>query len=219
MPRRKVILAEGEYYHIFNRGVEKRDIFRDKRDYSRFSETASYYQFSNLPTRFSFRGRPGIVKLSQLRSQENNKKLVDVIAYCLMPNHFHFLLKQNLKDGITIFIGKTGNSYARYFNIKHERVGPLFQGKFKAVRIMNNEELIHVSRYIHLNPLVDYLVKDLKEYSFSSYLEYLGLGKGISSPKEVMEQFETASDYEKFVQNQEDYARQLKRIERIVINH
>jgi putative transposase len=122
-----------------------------------------------------------------------------------------------MKNGITIFMSRTCNSYAKYFNTKYKRNGPLFQGNFKAVRITSNEQLIHVSRYIHLNPLVDYLTKNLKDYPFSSFPEYLGLEKGISSPKIVLDQFKTGKDYQDFVQDQKDYAQRLKEIKRFAL--
>ncbi|HUW21576.1 MAG TPA: transposase [Candidatus Bathyarchaeia archaeon] len=214
MARRKVILAEGQIYHIFNRGVEKRETFLDKRDYLRFFKTSEYYQMANPEVRFSFRKRP---KVGKQTIPKKTQKSVDIYAYCLMPNHFHFLLKQNIQNGISTFISRLTNSYTRYFNIRYKRIGHLFQGSFKAVRIIGNEQLLHVARYIHLNPLIDYLVKDLKEFNFSSYPEYVGLKKGISSPDEILGQFQSISDYEKFVLDQEDYARELKSIQRLLL--
>jgi len=211
MARRKVVLAEGEIYHIFNRGVEKRDIFLDKRDYQRFISTFVYYQYQKPPIRYSYRQRQ---KLPQKTPLEETGKLIEIYAYCLMPNHFHFLLKQTSKNGISKFVGQISNSYARYFNARHDRIGSLFQGKFKAVRVTSNEQLIHLSRYIHLNPIINYLVKDLSQYYYSSYPEYLGLKKVVCSPDEVLGQFNTKDDYEKFVLDQEEYTRELKKIER-----
>jgi len=178
MAYRQVILANGEIHHMINRGVEQVSTFLDKRDYSRFLETCTYYQKVNPPVRFSFKKRVPKKRLLNLGKQKN---LIEIICYCLMPNHFHFLLKQTEDDGISSFVSKVTNSYTRYFNIRHRRKGHLFQGPFKAVRIAADEQLIHVSRYIHLNPVVDYLVEDPKDYLFSSYQEYLsgGLNGGV----------------------------------------
>lgn len=94
-----------------------------------------------------------------------------------MPNHFHLLLQQIRDGGITEFISKLTNSYTRYFNIRNKRIGPLFQGEFKAVHVETDEQLIHLSRYIHLNPIVSYITKKLESYQWFSYLEYLGRAK------------------------------------------
>lgn len=204
---REVILAEGEVYHIFNRGIEGRKTFRNNRDYQRFLETVDYYQFESPPVRFSFS------KKEIRKKTREGKKLVEIVAFCLVPNHFHFILKQLLKDGISIFMSKVANSYTKYFNIKNKRRGPLFEGVFKAVRIETDEQLIHVSRYIHLHPLTCYLVKDLKKWGFSSYPEYLGLRKiKLSSPDLVLSLFKDLWKYERFVLDQVDYARELEKI-------
>lgn len=209
MAYRKIILANNEVYHIINRGVEEREVFLDKRDYSRFIDSFIYYQKADPPTRFSFRKR---LKKEQLSNLDN---LVEIVCYCLMPNHFHFLLKQVKDGGISLFISRLVNSYTRYFNTRHHRVGHLFQGPFKAVRIENDEQLIHVSRYIHLNPVTGFLVKNPQEYIFSSYSEYCKEEKGICQKGLVLEQFTSLADYEKFVLDQKDYAINLKKIQRI----
>jgi putative transposase len=211
MAYRKVILANNEVYHVINRGVEERETFLDKRDYSRFLKSFIYYQKANPPVRFSFKKRVDKRRFSNLDD------LVEIICYCLMPNHFHFLLKQIKDDGISLFISRLTNSHTRYFNTRHRRTGHLFQGPFKAVRIENDEQLIHVSRYIHLNPVVGFLVKNPKGYLYSSYLEYLGGEKGICQKELVLAQFSSSKHYEKFVLDQKDYALELKKIQRLAI--
>src|SRR5258706_16455772 len=101
-----------------------------------------------------------------------NTKIVEIIAYCFMLNHFHFLIRQIREGGITEFVSKISNSYTKYFNVKYERVGPLLQGEFQAVHIETDEQLIHVSRYIHLNPTVNFIAKTLDDYPWSSFHEY-----------------------------------------------
>ena len=147
-------------------------------------------------------------------------KLVEILCFCLMPNHFHFLLKQLKDNGISIFISKFANSYAKYFNTKHERVGPLFQGRFKAVHIENDEQLVHVSRYIHLNPVVSSLIEEaaLKDYVWSSYPEYLKLINSQITDKElVMSFFKTEDKYKQFVLNQADYGKNLEQIKHLTL--
>lgn len=213
MPYQQAIFANNEIYHIVNRGVEKRQIFMNKRDYERFIETMDYYRIKNPPTRFSFKNRPLL-----LQKTTKNLPLVEILCFCLMPNHFHILLRQIEEGGITTFVSKLINSYTKYFNIKHKRVGPLLQGAFKAVRIENDEQLIHVSRYIHLNPLIDYLVKDLKTYPYSSYLEFLDKRNGFCRKEFILGNRSMGGNYEQFVLDQEDYGRSIKRMERLLHN-
>lgn len=212
MAYQQTIFANGQIYHIVNRGVEKRTIFTDKRDYVRFIETIGYYIANNPPSRFSFRNRPLLVQ------HHASSPLVEVLCFCLMPNHFHLLVKQVEDKGITQFLSKLSNSYTKFFNTKRKRIGPLLQGSFKAVRIENDEQLIHVSRYIHLNPLIDYLVKDLKSYPYSSYPEYLNLAQGFCKKDYILHHFPKISDYERFVLDQEDYGRTIKQMERQLLD-
>lgn len=210
MSYRQVVFANEQFYHVFNRGVEKRTTFIDKRDYNRFIDSLNYYRARDQHVRFSFKGR---IKTFG-KEISSGSLLAEVISYCLMPNHFHLLLKQVTDNGITTFLSKLSNSYTKYFNTRRKRVGPLFQGSFKAVRIENDEQLVHVSRYIHLNPLIDYLVKDIQAYKYSSYLEYFGLKKGFCHKNYIMDNFPSPQAYEKFVLDQEDYGRSIKLLER-----
>ncbi len=152
--------------------------------------------------------------------KKDYEKLVDIICFCLMPNHFHFMLKQKLDNGISTFISNFTNSYTRYFNTKHERIGPLFEGIFKAVRIESEEQLIHTSRYIHLNPVSSFLIepKDLENYQWSSYLEFLGFSdENLTIKNLVLNFFPLVSDYKKFVLDHADYARQLELIKHLTL--
>lgn len=207
VPYRKIPLVNNEVYHVFNRGVAKLPIFNDKRDYNRFLETLYYYQFQGPKPQFSQLKRFKEIKF------DHNPKIVEIVCYCLMSNHYHLLLRQLQDNGISEFINKLSNSYTKYFNTRHERVGPLLQGQFKAVRIESDEQLMHVSRYIHLNPITSYLIKDLKEYTLSSYLSYINLQKDNLCEKElILSMFKNIQQYEEFVLDQVDYARTLKLI-------
>lgn len=141
-----------------------------------------------------------------------------------MPNHFHFLLKQLTDNGISKFIGQFCNSYTRYFNTKHSRIGHVFQGVFKSVHVESQEQLIHLSRYIHLNPCVSSIVKKelLFDYPWSSYPNYLkGKSKGKSDIFEidpVLSSFKSPQDYQQFVLNHADYARELELVKHLVID-
>lgn len=158
---------ENGIYHVYNRGVEKRRIFEDEQDYTVFLHYLKRY-LTEPENKIYVRWK---VELNQK---------IKLLAYCLMDNHFHLLLQQVPKDALTSFIRCQTNAYTRYFNQKYKRVGPLFQGRFKAVLVDRDNYLVHLSRYIHLNPLGHKenftrsdLVK-LKNYSYSSYLDYIG---------------------------------------------
>ncbi|KKQ28340.1 MAG: hypothetical protein US48_C0040G0001 [Candidatus Levybacteria bacterium GW2011_GWA2_37_36] len=225
MPYRKVVLAPQQIYHIFNRGVAALPIFLNFKDYFRFLRLVDYYRFSNTSLSFS--------RLISLPKEERGKILielkkknsihVEIITYCLMPNHFHFLLKQITDKGISIFMRNLQNSYVKYFNIKNERAGPLFQSMFKGVRVETDEQLLHVSRYIHLNPSTAYLVEpeNLEDYRWSSFLEYLSdkfnSSHSFLSPKIILDFFNKKDDYKKFVLDQASYQRELNKIKHLVL--
>lgn len=210
MPLRTTPLVNGQYYHIYNRGVEKRRIFGSKNDYHRFLKTLQYYQLDNPKPRFS--------RFSHLSKIDQLNKIVEIVSYCLMPNHFHVLIKQIEDNGISIFVSKLINSYTKYFNTKYNRVGPLFQGQFKAILIENDEQLIHLSRYIHLNPLVAHLVKGLEEYKWSSYNEFLYPNfNGFCSKQIILDFFNSPEGYQKFIADQSEYAEELEIIKHQLI--
>jgi len=222
MPRRRVILATDETYHIFNRGISHQRTFITKRDYQRAIDTFKYYQYRNIPIRFSsFLDLPREEQRKILTQLTQKEKLVAIIAFCLMPNHFHFILKQNYENGISSFIGKFTNSYTRYFNTKNNRHGPLFQGRFKAVCVESEAQLLHLSRYIHLNPHSSFLIKDfqkLENYPYSSFREYLGKSKnGICEKEDILSQFKQGKSYRQFVFEQADYQQTISIIKHIVL--
>ena len=206
MPSRIVPFVNNHLYHIFNRGIAHMPIFCDKWDYKRFTKTFFYYQLQGPKPKFSLFS-------PQNNKLDTNQKIIEVIGYCLMPNHFHFLLQQKADGGITEFVSKISNSYTKYFNTKNERVGPILQGEFKSVLVETDEQLIHLSRYIHLNPLVSYLTDNLESYPWSSHPEYVGINRTSFCSKDIiLKQFKSSEDYKQFVLDQEDYGRKLERI-------
>ena len=213
MPLRKVILANGETYHIFNRGLRQSSIFSDI-EFSLFLMATRYYLQSNPLTKFSrYRKKPDEYKI------DLSKKLVKVIAYCLMPDHFHFILTQLKENGISNFIHRLTTSYSHYYNLKHEQRGPVFESRFKAVRVENQDQLIHLSRYIHLNPATGFLVEDPIEYEYSSYKIYLGEhDSDFVDPSDVMVDFSSQKQYRKFVLDQKDYQRELKQMREFILD-
>jgi putative transposase len=127
-----------------------------------------------------------------------------------MPNHFHLLVRQCRDRGISTFAQRALNSYTRYFNIKYDRVGPLFQGKLKKVLVDDDGQLLHLSRYIHLNPYVDQLINKPGKYVWSSYKFYLTNQKNrLCEPKLILEMIGSNLDYKKFVEDYADYAKSL----------
>jgi putative transposase len=213
MALRKIILTEGETYHIFNKTNYDLPLFKNKHEYSIFLEATHYYLQDEPPIKFS--------KYKKSKSKYNldfSQKLVSVICFCLMPNHFHFILKQELKRGIEKFMRRLCNSYAHYFNTKYETAGSLFHGSFKSIRIKNDEQLLHLSRYIHLNPVTSYLVENPENYSFSSYLSYLGKKKlDFLDASLILNQFKSPKDYEAFVLARKDYQRGLEKIKHLIL--
>ena len=157
---------EGGIYHIYNRGINKQDIFLDKKDYAMFLFYLKLYL-----------EKPENVKDIDFQKRnylerKNFYKNVDLLLYCLMPNHLHLSIKQEGEKDITSLMRCLMLNYSMYFNKRHNRVGPLFQGRYKAVLVQNDEYLVHLSRYIHLNPSAK--VPNLGEYDYSSYNAYLG---------------------------------------------
>lgn len=143
------------------------------------------------------------------------------MCYCLMPNHFHFLLRQEVDGGISKFLGLFQNSYTRYFNTKNDRVGQLFLDTFKNVLVEKEEQLLHLSRYIHLNPYSSKVVEnlnDLYKYEWSSLGEYIGGSEDYICEKDmVLSSFKTKESYKKFVSDRAEFQRELKQIENLLI--
>jgi len=171
---------ENLYYHIYNCGVEKREIFLGKRDYYRLTDSIDFYLYDQRINFASFQklNKEAREVYLQANPRDLNTLRVKIIAYCFMPNHFHFLLKAAKVNGITKFISDITNSYTRYFNIKNERIGGLLQGTFKTKEIASDESLLQVTRYIHLNPVFSSKTNPKgilkpENYIFSSYCGWI----------------------------------------------
>ena len=184
MSIRKINLVQGEYYHIYNRGNSKQKIFHDKEDYLRF---ISLLYVSNTNESFNLYDLSRDLNFNVYELERNNL-LVNIGAYCLMPNHFHFLITEITEGGISKFMQKLGTAYSMYYNKKYERTGVLFEGKFKAQHVDNDRHLKYLFSYIHLNP-IKLIQKDWKEkgiknkkealnylskYPYSSYFDFVG---------------------------------------------
>lgn len=223
MPARIIPLVTGEFYHIFNRGINKQPIFLTTKDYFRAIEVLEFYSFATAKLRFS--------KFLLLPQEERRRlweklrkegeKLVEFISFSLMPNHFHFLLVQRQESGISKFMRYLQDSYTRYFNTRHKKFGPILQGQFRAVRVEDENQLLHLSRYIHLNPYSSFVVKDPKQletYPWSSLPEYLGRTKtNICNKQIILSNFKSLQDHQKFIFDQADYQRRLEEIKYLLL--
>lgn len=218
---RAIVFRNDYVYHLFNRGVERRPIFFTPRDYERFVSLLEYYRFHRVAKSYSHYLALSLSDRAAFREVlEQKPTAVDILAYCLMPNHFHILVKQNIDGGIHRFLSNVANAYAKYINTKRKRVGPLYQGPFKAVLVETDEQLIHLSRYIHLNPVVSNVIteKELADYQWSSFPDYVGnTQKPFVDTREILHRFKNNQAYQKFVYDHIAYAKELKKIKHLAL--
>lgn len=224
MPYRKIPLVNGEIYHVFNRSIAQIPIYLSFKEFSRFIELINFYRYSSLSLCFSHFERlcreEKEVFIDNL--QKNSDRLVDIFAYCLIPNHFHLLLKQLANNGISTLMSNLQNGYAKYFNLRHQRQGSVFQSMFKATRIETEEQFLHVSRYIHLNPCTSFIVEKekLPFYEWSSLPNYLGKRKSLLvNTKFILDMTGGADKYWKYIIDQADYQRKLGEIKHLTLEN
>ncbi len=178
MPLRGDIFASGQYYHIYNRGAGKGLLFFNEENYKFLLNLIKRYQ---------------------------HKYRVTLIAYCLMPNHYHFLLRQDSEIPLSKFINVLFNAYVQAVNIQQGRKGTLFEGRFKHVVVDRWEYLIHLCRYIHLNPVKANLVSRPEDWDFSNYQDWLGLRENNFADKTfIQDHFGSAEDYREFLTDWQD---------------
>lgn len=192
MPVRNRVKRYGEdqYYHVYNRGVNKAKIFRDDKDYAYFLSLFKRYLSSEA--HFNRYGH----KINKYDEE------VDLVAYCLMPNHYHLLVYLKKVDGLVHLMRAVMTSYTMYFNKKYGRVGGLYQGAFLASLITTDMYLWHVSRYIHLNPVT--IGQDFHTYPYSSIgyysgekrAQWLNIKRLVETPEDRMKYIEFVADYE-----------------------
>lgn len=217
--------VENSYYHIYNRGVEKRIIFMDEQDYGVFLSYLKTYLLpkdANLLEKIvadsltSPKQKADALKLLRLN---NFSDCLSLVAYCLMPNHFHLLVKQTEADTIDRFMNSLCTRYSMYFNKRYKRVGPLFQGLYKGVLVNTDEQLLHLTRYIHRNPASK--GPALKDYKYSSYSIYLGI-QTISwvEPKMILSHFGKSewTSYQSFIEDSTLNESSIKTIKNLIID-
>lgn len=184
MPRRKVSFRAGEYYHVYNRGVNRGVVFFERENYL-----------------FFLRKLRQLVVCESQTDMQQSRPAADIIAYCLMPNHYHLLVKLN-ENTFSKRMQSFTQSYTNAINKQRGRVGPLFQGRFQAVHVEQREYLLHLTRYIHLNAVDAGIVRLPEKWEFSSYLDYTGSRMGtLPRVDVVMSEFDSSMSYREFVES------------------
>jgi putative transposase len=222
---RNIIFSPGEYYHIYSRGVDKRNIFLNKNDYNRF---VKLLYLANSDKKHDFADIFGRKGDREIGETEKGKEIVFIGAWCLMSNHFHILIKDNSEVGlqgggsVSLFMQKLLTGYSMYFNTRYHRKGTLFESKFKAKHLDYDQYLKYQFAYIHLNPVslvdsgwkkkevvdIEKAKEFLNDYKHSSYLDYLGVDRPegkIINKKEFPEYFENTTDFREMIDEWMDF--------------
>ena len=212
---RNIRFVNKEIYHVYNRSVEKREIFVDDQDRFRFIH--DLFEFNDEAPAVNFYYKRPLIQSYETKShkieQQKRKLLVEILAFVVMPNHFHLLLRQIKENGISNFMHKLGTGYTMYFNQKYERAGSLFQGTYKAILVNQEAHFIHLPYYIHFNPLdlkfpewrdreiknYKQAMKFLENYRWSSFLDYIGKKNfpSVTQREFLNEFFEGPENYKK----------------------
>jgi putative transposase len=212
---RKIKFTVGNYYHIYNRGVDKRVVFNEKNDYLKFIKSLKELNNNSTDAQRDYEKRKiredtklsfGYPKLSFLEMP----KLVDIICYALLPNHYHLLLKQLVNEGIAVFMHKIGTSYTKNFNHKNKRTGSLFQGTFQAKPITTDEQLLYVSAYINGNAQI-HEISRANRWLWSSLQDYMG-GRGMINinNKCILNDFKNGNDYIRYIKEVMETPQEIK---------
>ena len=197
-----------EHYHVLNRGSDKQTIFRDRRDWIRFLFLILHFQSPSINFPQLGRSVSHFVKTQSFDIDDEvlekiaADRAVELVAFALIPNHFHLILREVKEGGIARYMQRAEGAYAKYFNTKYERVGHLFQGSYKSVHVGDNDQLLYLSAYIHRNPreLKDWKGKEF-DYPWSSFQDYINGGRwgNLLVSSIIFDQFNGGDDYKKFV--------------------
>ena len=218
--------APGSFYHIFNRGNGKMNIFRDEEDFNLFLLRLEENLFPVLNN-----GNAEDRHLQKKKIQEKfpNRYIrqglpansFTIISYCLMPNHYHILIQQNSDVSISKLISNVCTSYSKYFNKKYNNVGSIFQGRFRSILVDNDNYLLWLSAYIHQNPVVASIVRNLNDYKYSSHLDYLGVRNNrLCDTSLILDMFKgKRGDYDEFVKSSFSLIKEKKELEDLFIDN
>lgn len=220
MSTRRIQFANDEYYHIYNRGVDKREIFSSAQDYDRFLISMDLLNDINDGLMIEWRdykkSNPGSSLTDFLKGTfRKSEPLVEILTYCLNPNHYHFILKQVTNKGIERFLHKLGTSHTKYYNKRNKRSGALFQGVFQSIHINSNEYLLYLSVYVNKNDFI-HGYENNADWKYSSLHHYLGKRKNslIKGEEIILGQFigEGAQQYAEFLDKNALHLKQKKEI-------
>jgi len=214
---RNTPLVNDEFYHIFNRGVDKRKVFLNEKNYLKFLAGMVVFNDVKLTGHLAEKAKLSFAEIRNLAlDRDMRQPLVEIVAYCLNPNHYHLILKQLENDGIEKYMHRLGTSYTKYFNIKNKRSGSLFQGTFKSVHIGSNEQLLRTSVYVNCNSEI-HGIAPADKYLWSSFSEYAKRKNVFCNPESITGDFKKPNDYLKFakrtlpeMKNQKELLKELE---------
>jgi putative transposase len=215
MPRRNEVFVNGQAYHIFNKTVDRIKIFNNKTTCKHTLTALWYYLYDHNYSLSKFLRLKPEIKANFVNNLLETSPGLDVLSYTLMPNHFHLVVIQKKEGAISKYVGNLQNALAKYYNTRFERSGPLFQNQFKAVLIETDELLLHIVRYVIINALTSFVVKnysDLCNYPWSSLPEYLDNFNSymkITKTDFILNQFPNLDSFESFLSDQVAYQREL----------
>ncbi|OGK10526.1 hypothetical protein A2767_04670 [Candidatus Roizmanbacteria bacterium RIFCSPHIGHO2_01_FULL_35_10] len=221
MSTHRPILSTGEIYHLFNRSIGKEVAFASKQFLDKILQITNYYRYPQELSFSVFNRKNPTFQQDYLNRILNKLPLIDIYVFSFMPNHYHLLVKQLQDKGISLFLSNLQNSFAKNLNLIKDRNGSLFEHNFKAKRVRNNEEFIHISRYIHLNHVTSGIIEfdELKTYEWTSLPCYLNekVNKFVNF-KPILDYFKTPEKYLKFLKNNVDYQKKLKKIKKLLLD-
>lgn len=221
MSTHRPILSTNEVYHLYNRSIGKEIIFASKQFLDKILQITNYYRYRQELSFSVFNRKTYTFQQNYLSRVFNQPPLIEIYVYSFMPNHYHFLVKQLQDKGISSFLSNMQNSFAKNLNLINDRNGSLFEHNFKAKRVKSNEEFIHISRYIHLNHATSGIIEfnQLRTYEWTSLPCYLNeeTNKFVTT-KPILDYFKTPEKYLKFLKNNVDYQRKLKRIRDLLLD-
>lgn len=221
MPIRKEPLITDQVYHVFNKTIAEQTPLADDYYCNLFHSMLRYYRSDANPGSFSkfYRQEPE-VKTSIMRKISNPHTFkVEIYSFCLMPNHYHFLLKQIKNNGISALMGDLVNSFTRHYNLKEDGLGPIFLPRFRATTIRSDSQFIHTARYIELNPFTSGVVQKIEEladYKWSSLKQYVTGEGDLCQTEEILNRFlhNPPEEYQRFVFDRADYQKSLSKLKR-----